>query len=1144
NADALTATDVNNDGDSDLVTAASFQVFVYLQHNGVLGPPGPLESHSTGQSGSALSFGDLNDDGTTDLISPSYYGELSVSYNETFNRFPVMPNQSMYAYGTLPSPLALSVTDEDLDDVVLSTLVAPMVGSVAYDGATITYQANPGQSGIDRFTVLAEDGRGGFAMSEITVTLVAPGSIAGTVDDGYRTLAGVMVDVFGAGGLVASTMTAADGTFAVPNLAGGVYQVRHRSPSGIYDEGWDRVEVKTGVAANGSMTLVRRNWREPIVVTTTTDGGSGSLREAVGWAAATEGADTIELAPGATYALGCAEGGVLEATGGAVTIVGDGSILEQTCPGHGAVRHDGSDEDPLTLVGVTVTGGDALGDGGGVYAEGDLYLVDAAIVANAAAGYGGGVYGGYHVWMVNSTVASNTAGEAGGGLAALDLEADAGSAIEDNDAPSGGGAYTFVTTLFGEVVGNHATAEGGGLVGAGVTLSPGALVAGNSSVGDGGGVWALEGVIVDGAVIDGNTAGGSGGGLASDGSLDVTRAAILDNEATSGAGLWGDSMTVEHTTVHGNVASVEGGGVLVGPGSATVHQVTLTDNEAPTRSTISYGLGGLELHGSVVAAAPGSPACGSTTGVPKPASGFNVVSDASCAGGIGDLVTADPVLEPLQAVAGGVPARRPAPSSPVFNRVAAGSGACDGGTTDQLGAARLQGPACEAGAVEGTAGATFGAVDTAGAGDEVVEAVASLTGGGMVVAGRFSGELSFGGQTRTSVGGTDGWVASVGPDGSVAWLVTLAGPGDEAVSALAVASDGEVVAGGTFTSAAGWSIGATAMPAAQGGSDGVLVKLLPSGAVRWHRVIGGSGSDTVDGLAASTAGHLMVSGVFEDALQVKATPTGQVTSAGGRDVFVARFGIGGGAYWVRGAGTTGDDVAASVTVSPNGMTSVAGTFAGTLQFSGAANQLASSAGSTDVFVWQLNQSGAQLRANRWGGPGSDVATGVAFDPSTGGVIIGGGFSGALIVGPPSNRHRVDSVDGVDGFALALDDTFAPRWLRRVGGVGDQQVDGVAVHDDGVVTSAVTGPGTISLDIDTRTAVLAGIGTVLVSFAPSGSTTRWLVAGDGPGNDIVSAFAGDGETVRVAVRHDSDVSIGEQTSHIDGGPDAAVATFVP
>ncbi|MEZ5135260.1 MAG: hypothetical protein R2699_09455 [Acidimicrobiales bacterium] len=45
-----------------------------------------------------MSFGDLNDDGTTDLISPSYYGELSVSYNETFNRFPVMPNQSMYAY--------------------------------------------------------------------------------------------------------------------------------------------------------------------------------------------------------------------------------------------------------------------------------------------------------------------------------------------------------------------------------------------------------------------------------------------------------------------------------------------------------------------------------------------------------------------------------------------------------------------------------------------------------------------------------------------------------------------------------------------------------------------------------------------------------------------------------------------------------------------------------------------------------------------------------------------------------------------------------------------------------------------------------------------------------------------------------------
>ncbi|MEZ5135259.1 MAG: hypothetical protein R2699_09450 [Acidimicrobiales bacterium] len=72
-------------------------------------------------------------------------------------------------------------------------------------------------------------------MSEITVTLVAP-LIAGTAHYGYRTLAGVMVGVFGAGGLVASTMDLPPTDPLPCPFWPAASTRRHRSPSGIYDE--------------------------------------------------------------------------------------------------------------------------------------------------------------------------------------------------------------------------------------------------------------------------------------------------------------------------------------------------------------------------------------------------------------------------------------------------------------------------------------------------------------------------------------------------------------------------------------------------------------------------------------------------------------------------------------------------------------------------------------------------------------------------------------------------------------------------------------------------------------------------------------------------------------------------------------------
>jgi hypothetical protein len=85
--------------------------------------------------------------------------------------------------------------------------------------------------------------------------------------------------------------------------------------------------------------------------------------------------------------------------------------------------------------------------------------------------------------------------------------------------------------------------------------------------------------------------------------------------------------------------------------------------------------------------------------------GSNIVSDTSCAlAGVGDVEGVDPLLGELAHNGGPTETHLPAANSPAVDLIPVGSAdLCDGSvTTDQRGVARPGGPACDAGAVEGS----------------------------------------------------------------------------------------------------------------------------------------------------------------------------------------------------------------------------------------------------------------------------------------------------------------------------------------------------------------------------------------------------------------------------------------------------------
>ncbi|CAN5409820.1 hypothetical protein BH23VER1_BH23VER1_02010 [soil metagenome] len=349
-------------------------------------------------------------------------------------------------------------------------------------------------------------------------------------------------------------------------------------------------------------------------VSTTTDGGPGSLRAAISAANVNEEADEI-LVPAGTYTLtipGRSEdrntSGDLDITSGSVTIRGAGAA-QTIIDGGGLDRvfHVGG-QGQLILEGVTVTGGraadgtdstgEAGGDGengGGILAEGGTTIIDCVIRGNRAGaggtgfqfggsgGRGGGIFSPgfqFDTFSLDSDEGTETSGEGGaepgtnqvsmpgqlelfGSTVVNNHSGDGGVAVDGRGGAGGGGGGIFaggfcvmVTTTIRD---NSAGAASGVSFGQFQPL-PG---------GDGGGIYAAEGLSLRDCTISGNVAGfggtstnnGAGGRGGGGGGIFLTQSGLDVIQSTISGNRSGDGGTGSGTAPDGAAGS--GGGIFV-----------------------------------------------------------------------------------------------------------------------------------------------------------------------------------------------------------------------------------------------------------------------------------------------------------------------------------------------------------------------------------------------------------------------------------------------------------------------------------------------------------------------------------------------------------------------------------------------------
>lgn len=308
-------------------------------------------------------------------------------------------------------------------------------------------------------------------------------------------------------------------------------------------------------------------------------------------------------------------------------------------------------------------------------------------------------------------------------------------------------------------------------------------------------------------------------------------------------------------------------------------------------------------------------------------------------------------------------------------------------------------------------------------------AVAVDANGNVVIAGKTNGDLTNG---TTGNGGYNTFVTKYDSNGAEIFTRNVGPVADDGANALTIGSDGSIYVGGQTKSAlaAGLTSG--------GGQDAFVTKLTSAGKLVYNRQFGGSGDQSVTGLATDASGNLIVLSTDQGTAKVTSFDSSSGTSA---------------ALWSQDIGDLSGGQASAITV--DGSNIYVGGWTNNSDIGGNSGQNVFKGG-TEGFVVQLDNTGA-ISATRFVGTSSTDRV-RAITVNNGDVYVAGDTTGDI-------SGATNDTGKVNGFAAKVnmsDGSLA--WTYQYSGRdGQAQTYGIQVDNTGSSVLDVLGlpKGTIS-----------------------------------------------------------------------------------
>jgi len=293
------------------------------------------------------------------------------------------------------------------------------------------------------------------------------------------------------------------------------------------------------------------------------------------------------------------------------------------------------------------------------------------------------------------------------------------------------------------------------------------------------------------------------------------------------------------------------------------------------------------------------------------------------------------------------------------------------------------------------------------------------------------------------------------------------------------------------------------------GSDDIfLAKYSANGTHQWSKRFGGTGTDSASDIALDSNGDIVVCGYFSGTADFGGGPR---TSAGGYDIFVAKYSSSGAYLWSKTFGAVDSDTANSVAVDASGNVIVTGVFRWTVNF-GLGGLTSALFGAPDMFLAKYAADGTPLWTKNYSGPSTDYGSSVATD-SAGNIVVSGGFLGSLNLGGLS--LTASGTTSEDFFVAKFTPAGQHVWSKRFGNIGTDTAADLAVDGSGNVV--VTGQFALTVDFggggrsaigqDIYVLKLSATGGHLWSknFTTTGNEVGNAVAIDSAGNVVVTGY---------------------------------------
>jgi hypothetical protein len=283
--------------------------------------------------------------------------------------------------------------------------------------------------------------------------------------------------------------------------------------------------------------------------------------------------------------------------------------------------------------------------------------------------------------------------------------------------------------------------------------------------------------------------------------------------------------------------------------------------------------------------------------------------------------------------------------------------------------------------------------------------------GNVYITGYFQDTVDFGQDfgwivdPKTSAGSYDVFLTKINSDGTYGWTKRFGGPMADYGLCITTDSSGNVYITGYFEGTVNFGVdfGTTDTKTSAGFDDIFLVRINADGTYAGARRMGGVGRDWGLGITADSSDNVYITGMFEDTVDFGQDfgTTDSKTSAGGRDIFLARINSNGSYGWIKRFGGTLNDTGYRIDADSSGNVYITGDFKGFVDFGldfGSKDKKTAS-GIGDAFITSIHTTGSYGWTKRMGGTSTSDAAGrsITIDSSQN-VYVAGVFQGIVNFG--------------------------------------------------------------------------------------------------------------------------------------------------